>query len=327
MRSQTGRIGDLKYKLMVVELLEEAKRHYTFKTLGQVLGMGETQVSRYTQGHVLPTVERAVAIHGALAKLMPVDESIKSYLKQNNGAPDLVSMRANTLLMRRSAMDLVRTYKGARITKILTEGVDSAHVASMMSNILNVDLLFATGREELLGKTYYRKHYAFTDEVGPLSLYVPTDAMDKRDSILVVSLAVRNGLKEKGLIGLAYKSGSEVAGVAAVVGLGEEFLIPLQGVKKEFIYADSSNVKSIGLQGEVVPKIASQLIPGISAQEDFIKKMYDKNPDAMQAAFASFREKFPQGYTHREFEKAWKALNKPQSLDDLLGLNSSSQEN
>jgi len=76
-----SRVTDLKYKLMVTELLNLAKDYYTYRELSQLIGLPETVLSRYVKGHVLPTIDRAQDINKKLDSVMRIESEIQKRIR------------------------------------------------------------------------------------------------------------------------------------------------------------------------------------------------------------------------------------------------------
>src|SRR5947209_8016206 len=77
----TSRILDLKYKLMTIELLNLAKKRYTYRELSQMVHLPETVLSRYVKGHVLSTADRAEEINRTLQEYMSVEREVQERIK------------------------------------------------------------------------------------------------------------------------------------------------------------------------------------------------------------------------------------------------------
>src|SRR5207245_10891761 len=80
----TSRILDLKYKLMTIELLNLAKKRYTYRELSQMVHLPQTVLSRYVKGHVLPTADRAEEINRTLQKYMSLERELQERIKFDN---------------------------------------------------------------------------------------------------------------------------------------------------------------------------------------------------------------------------------------------------
>src|SRR5438128_1645333 len=99
----TSRILDLKYKLMTIELLNLAKKRYTYRELSQMVHLPETVLSRYVKGHVLPTADRAEEINRTLQKYMSLERELQERIKFDDlGYFDNTAIINDTMLLERA---------------------------------------------------------------------------------------------------------------------------------------------------------------------------------------------------------------------------------
>jgi transcriptional regulator with XRE-family HTH domain len=71
------RVRELKYRMMITDLLKVASESHTYQELSDYLGLSPPILSRYMRGHVLPSYDRA---QGLYEKLMEITD-IKAELK------------------------------------------------------------------------------------------------------------------------------------------------------------------------------------------------------------------------------------------------------
>ena len=72
------RVRELKYRMMITDLLKVASESHTYQELSDYLGLSPPILSRYMRGHVLPSYDRA---QGLYEKLMEITD-IKAELKK-----------------------------------------------------------------------------------------------------------------------------------------------------------------------------------------------------------------------------------------------------
>src|SRR5439155_21765900 len=114
----TSRILDLKYKLMTIELLNLAKKRYTYRELSQMVNLPKTVLSRYVKGHVLPTADRAEEINKTLQKYMSLEREMQDRIHFDElGYFDNTAIISDTMLLERAVQNAVTEFAGQRITK------------------------------------------------------------------------------------------------------------------------------------------------------------------------------------------------------------------
>ncbi|MCD6465475.1 helix-turn-helix domain-containing protein [Candidatus Bathyarchaeota archaeon] len=213
---------DLKFRLATVELLRTAKRHYTYRELAAKTDLPVTVLSRYAKGHVLPNIERARRLWEALSKIVGLEKEFRRRLKPNSeGYFDNTHLVGDIILLRQAANYAITKFAGKRITKVLTAAVDGVPLATMVANALGVNLVVAKTTKEVGVASFLEETYVLNDSGYTITLYVPRELIKKRDSVLIVDDIIKSGDTQNALIKLAHKARAEVAGIFAMVAIGD----------------------------------------------------------------------------------------------------------
>jgi len=193
------RVRELKYRMMITDLLKVASESYTYQQLSEYLGLSPPILSRYMRGHVLPSFSRA---QGLYEKLMEIT-NIKSELKKRINF-DEDGYFDNTPLV-------------SEITwlKIMA--------STLVSNLLDVDLLVAKESKEVGINDFVEETYIPKGSAIRRSLYVPRAAIKRRDSILIIDDVVRTGETVKALVDLVRNQRADVSGIYVLVAVGDEW--------------------------------------------------------------------------------------------------------
>ena len=218
---------DLKLRLMTIELLRTAKyrRNITYRELGAKTGLPVTVLSRYAKGHVLPNTTRSKQLLRVLSKLVGLDVELRSRIKfDDNGYFDNTEIIGDYNILQQAANHALANFAGKRVTKVLTTTVDGIPLGTMVANALGVNLIIAkpdkkTGVKSFIEETYILGRNADT----AITLYLPKDAIKKRDSILIVNDMIKTGETQEALINLTKKAKAEVSGIFALLTIGEEW--------------------------------------------------------------------------------------------------------
>ncbi len=218
----TTHVEDLKLRLVTVELLKTAKRHYTYRQLSEKTKLPVTVLSRYVKGHVLPNSERARELWEALSKLISLENEIRERIRFNNeGYFDNTSIIGDINILRQTANYALARFAGKRITKVLTAAVDGIPLATMIANSLGVNLVIAKSSKEVGVKSFLEETYVVNSSGFTMTLYIPKDSINRRDSVLVVDDIIKSGDTQAAMINLIYKAKAELSGVFAMVAVGE----------------------------------------------------------------------------------------------------------
>jgi adenine/guanine phosphoribosyltransferase-like PRPP-binding protein len=215
---------DLKLRLMTIELLRTAKRQYTYRELSAKTGLPVTVLSRYAKGHVLPNVARARQLWKTLTKLVGLEAELRKRIKFNDeGYFDNTWIIGDFNILRQAAHYALATFAGKRVTKILTAAVDGIPLATMVANALGVNLVIAKRSKEVGVSAFLEETYVLKDSGYTMTLYVPKDAIKKRDSILIVDDMIKTGETQAALVNLAKKAKAEISGVFSLIAVGDEW--------------------------------------------------------------------------------------------------------
>lgn len=216
---------DLKFRLATVELLRIAKKHYTYRELSAKTDLPVTVLSRYVKGHVLPNKERARQLWESLSKIVGLENEFRKRLRFNeDGYFDNTPFVGDIILLRQAANYAIAKFAGKRITKVLTAAVDGVPLATMVANALGVNLVVAKTTKEVGVSSFIEETYVLSDSGYTLTLYIPRDSIKKRDSVLIVDDIIKSGETQMALLNLVYKAKSEVAGIFAMISIGDSWI-------------------------------------------------------------------------------------------------------
>jgi adenine/guanine phosphoribosyltransferase-like PRPP-binding protein len=115
-------------------------------------------------------------------------------------------------------------FAGKRVTKILTAAVDGIPLATMVANALGVNLILAKRNKEVGVKAFLDETYVMGKDSGvTVTLFIPKDAIKKRDSVLIVDDMIKSGETQEALGHLVKKAKAEISGVFSLVAVGDEW--------------------------------------------------------------------------------------------------------
>jgi len=114
-------------------------------------------------------------------------------------------------------------FAGKRVTKVLTAAVDGIPLGTMVANSLGVNLVIAKWNKEVGVPSFLEETYVLKDSGVTMTLYVPKDALKKRDSILIVDDMIKTGETQVALVNLVKKAKADIAGLYSIIAVGEEW--------------------------------------------------------------------------------------------------------
>jgi len=126
-------------------------------------------------------------------------------------------------LLRHAAHHALATFAGRRVTKILTAAVDGIPLATMVANSLGVNFVIAKRSKEVGVPAFLDETYVLRDSGVTMTLYIPKDALKRRDSVLIVDDMIKTGETQAALVKLVQMAKAEVSGVFSLIAVGEEW--------------------------------------------------------------------------------------------------------
>ncbi|MEM2518295.1 MAG: phosphoribosyltransferase family protein, partial [Candidatus Bathyarchaeia archaeon] len=109
------------------------------------------------------------------------------------------------------------------VTKVFTAAVDGIPLATMVANALGVNLVIAKRSKEVGVKEFLEETFVLRDSGVTITLYVPKEAIKKRDSVLIVDDMIKTGETQAALVNLVRKAKAEISGIFSLIAIGDEW--------------------------------------------------------------------------------------------------------
>lgn len=218
------RVRELKYRMMITDLLKVASESHTYQELSEILGLSPPILSRYMRGHVLPSYSRAQGLYEKLMEITNIRDELKKRISfDEDGYFDNTPLVSEITWLKIMSNYALEKFAGRRVTKILTAAVDGIPVASLVANLLEVDLLVAKNMKEVGINDFIEETYIPKGSAIRQSLYVPKSSIKKRDSILIIDDVVRTGETVKALVDMVANQRADIAGIYVLVTVGDDW--------------------------------------------------------------------------------------------------------
>lgn len=228
MKTET-RVRELKYRMMITDLLKVASETHTYQQLSDLLDLSPPILSRYMRGHVLPSYKRAQGLYEKLMVITDIKEELKKrIIFDDEGYFDNTPLVSEITWLKIMSNYALEKFAGRRVTKVLTAAVDGIPVSTLVSNLLDVDLVVAKDQKEVGISDFIEETYIPKGSAIRKSLYVPRRAIRKRDSVLIIDDVVRTGETVQGLVDLVSNQRADIAGIYVLVTVGDEWKTYLQ---------------------------------------------------------------------------------------------------
>lgn len=218
------RVRELKYRMMITDLLKVASESHTYQQLSDMLDLSPPILSRYMRGHVLPSYKRAQGLYEKLMEITDIKEELKKRISfDDEGYFDNTPLVSEITWLKIMSNYALEKFAGRRVTKVLTAAVDGIPVSTLVSNLLDVDLVVAKDQKEVGISDFIEETYIPKGSAIRKSLYVPRRAIRKRDSVLIIDDVVRTGETVQGLVDLVSNQRADIAGIYVLVTVGDEW--------------------------------------------------------------------------------------------------------
>ncbi|MCP8308805.1 MAG: helix-turn-helix domain-containing protein [archaeon] len=206
---------ELKTRLSSVEILRLIKEDRSYEELSSILGLSAPILSRYINGHVLPSLERSKKIIEAFKE--QVTDLIKRRIKfEDERIFDHSAVIYNPSLLDKIGKLAFHEFSSLKVDKVLTVETDGIPLAVQVSREFDVNFVVAKNRKEMGIRNFIEVKRVFSS--GAYSyLFIPKGSMEQNDHVLIVDDAVRTGFTLETLLELCKKCGAEPIGIFAII--------------------------------------------------------------------------------------------------------------
>jgi len=101
--------------------------------------------------------------------------------------------------------------------------VDGIPLAVHIADSFGVPFIYAKKDKEIGVSNFIEETYTVSRAGIQVSLYLPKNSIDRRDSILITDDVVRSGEQLKALVNIARRCGAEIAGIFVLIAVGNRW--------------------------------------------------------------------------------------------------------
>jgi len=208
-------------QLQAVDVLRTLKETRTYDELAAETGLPAGDLNRYVNGHVLPGVDRAEAVVDGVGR-----ETLEAELEARIERDDDGYIDNSRVVFDQSLLELVAPVAAAafefeRPDVVLTAATDGITLAAAMGSHFGATVAYAKKSKETAVEEFIESRQRLASGIE-LTYYLPADAVDAGDRVLVVDDLIRSGETQELLLDIAEGAGADVVGVFALIAAGEE---------------------------------------------------------------------------------------------------------
>ena len=208
-------------QLRAVDVLRTLKETHTYEELAAETGLPAGDLNRYVNGHVLPSEARASEVVEGVGEELLADELTARIALDDEGYVD-----NSRVVFDQSLLSLVPPVAAESLgieppDAVLTAATDGITLAAAMARHFGARCAYAKKSRETAVEEFIEARQRLSSGIE-IDYYLPANAVDAGESVLVVDDLIRSGETQELLLDIADSAGADVAGVFALIAVGDE---------------------------------------------------------------------------------------------------------
>ena len=208
-------------QLQAVEVLRTLKETRTYDELAELTGLPAGDLNRYVNGHVLPGADRARRVVGDLGRDALANELEARIRIDDGGYVDNSAVVFDQPLLDLVAPVAAEAYDFRRPDVVLTAATDGITLAAALASYFDARAAYAKQSKETAVEAFIESRQRLQSGIE-LTYYLPGEAVDPGESVLVVDDLIRSGETQMLLLDIAERAEATVGGVFALIAAGTE---------------------------------------------------------------------------------------------------------
>ena len=210
-------------QLQAVAVLRMLKETRTYDELADLTGLPAGDLNRYVNGHVLPGADRAAAIVEGVGRDAFETELAARVEFDDDGYVDNAAVVFDQTFLDLVAPVAAATLEIERPDVVLTAATDGITLGAAMASHFDARVAYAKKSKETAVEEFLESRQRLSPGIE-LTYYLPDRALSPSDTVLVVDDLVRSGETQALLLDIVHQADATVAGVFALIAVGEEGL-------------------------------------------------------------------------------------------------------
>ena len=209
---------ELSYRLHSVEALKILKRIMSYDKLSSMLNIPPTALSRYVNGHVIPSLETARSILNIFKREYLIKEVNNRILVDEFGAVDSSMIIYDPVLLKHLIISEYEKINSVKIDKVLTLETDGVPVAYQIASMLGKEVAVARKAKKLGIRDFLEIKQVFESGIYRY-IYISRNAIRKGEYVFLTDDIIRTGATIRALVNLCKEAKANVSGIFAVISL------------------------------------------------------------------------------------------------------------
>ena len=207
-------------QLQAVTVLRMLKETRTYDELADRTGLPAGDLNRYVNGHVLPGTQRARAVVDDVGRDALASELESRVTVDDDGYVDNSVVVFDQPFLNRVAPVAADALGFERPDVVLTAATDGITLGAAMASHFDARVVYAKKSKETAVEEFIESRQRVSPGIE-LTYYLPARALSSTDTVLVVDDLIRSGETQTLLLDVAEQAGATVAGVFALIAIGE----------------------------------------------------------------------------------------------------------
>lgn len=212
------RLDELWYRLEAVEALRLLKKNMSYEKLSSMIDLPPSVLSRYINGHVVPSLEKSRIIFSTLKREFLSREVWDRLERDEVGAIDTSRVIYDPVILKFILMSEYEKLLGFKVDKVMTMESDGIPVAYQLASILGTEVAVVRKSKKIGVRNFIEVKQIF--ESGAYRyIYLPENLVKKGECILLVDDMIRTGATMRALAEFCKKIGATVSGIFTIVAM------------------------------------------------------------------------------------------------------------
>ncbi|MCY4729838.1 hypothetical protein KY092_04610 [Natronomonas gomsonensis] len=208
-------------QLRAVDVLRTLKETRTYEELAAETGLPAGDLNRYVNGHVLPSEARAREVVEGVGSELLASELDARIVVDDEGYVDNSRVVFDQSLLSLVPPVAVETLDIEPPDAVLTAATDGITLAAAMARYFGSRCAYAKKSRETAVEEFIEARQRLSSGIE-IDYYLPANAIASGESVLVVDDLIRSGETQELLLDIAASAGADVAGVFALIAVGDE---------------------------------------------------------------------------------------------------------
>ncbi len=208
-------------QLQAVAVLRMLKETRTYDELSTVTGLPAGDLNRYVNGHVLPGIDRASEVVEAVGRDALADELVARIEFDDEGYVDNSGVVFDQPFLDLVAPIAAETFRFKSPDVVLTAATDGITLGAAMASFFDARLAYAKKSKETAVEEFIESRQRLASGIE-LTYYLPANAIDAGDTVLVVDDLIRSGETQELLLDIVLQADGNITGVFTLIAVGGE---------------------------------------------------------------------------------------------------------